>query len=53
MTLEEIAPGIDPDKDIYSKMSFVPNVGSVNEMDERIFNDGKMEVRKGLLDYLS
>jgi propionate CoA-transferase len=53
MILEEIAPGIDPDKDIYSKMSFVPHAGSVKEMDERIFNEGKMEVREGLLDYLS
>ena len=53
MILEEIAPGIDPDKDIYSKMSFMPNAGLVKEMDERIFNEGKMEVREGLLDYLS
>ncbi len=51
--LEEIAPGIDPDKDVYSKMSFMPNAGLVKEMDERIFNEGKMEVRDGLLDYLS
>jgi acyl CoA:acetate/3-ketoacid CoA transferase len=53
MILEEIAPGIDLDKDIYSKMGFVPNAGLVKEMDERIFNDEKMEVREGLLDYLS
>jgi propionate CoA-transferase len=52
MILEEIAPGIDPDKDIYSKMSFMPNTGSVKEMDERIFNDGRMDIRDGLLDYL-
>lgn len=51
--LEEIAPGIDPDKDVYSKMSFMPNAGLVKEMDERIFNEGKMEVRDGLLDSLS
>jgi propionate CoA-transferase len=51
--LEEIAPGIDLDKDVYSKMSFMPNAGLVKEMDERIFNEGKMEVRDGLLDSLS
>jgi len=51
--LEEIAPGIDPDTDVYSKMSFMPNAGLVKEMDERIFNEGKMEVRDGLLDSLS
>ncbi|MGA7370833.1 MAG: CoA-transferase [Nitrososphaeraceae archaeon] len=53
MILEEIAPGIDLDKDIYSKMSFVPNAGSVREMDERIFNDGKMDVLDALLNYMS
>jgi acyl CoA:acetate/3-ketoacid CoA transferase len=51
--LEEIAPGIDPEKDIYSKMSFVPTESSVKKMDERIFNDGKMEVWNSLLNYLS
>ena len=52
MILEEIAPGIDPDKDIYSKMNFVPAEMSVKVMDERIFNDGKMGVGTGLLNYL-
>lgn len=45
ITLQEVAPGIDLDKDIYSKMSFVPNQGSVKEMDERIFNNRKMGLR--------
>ncbi len=40
--LEEVAPGIDIDKDITSKMGFMPIVGSIKEMDKRIFNDGKM-----------
>jgi hypothetical protein len=31
----------------------MPNAGLVKEMDERIFNEGKMEVRDGLLDSLS
>jgi propionate CoA-transferase len=51
MILEEIAPGIDLDKDIYSKMGFTPIKGSVKEMDERIFSDGKMGVRDIILDH--
>jgi propionate CoA-transferase len=51
MILEEIAPGIDLDKDIYSKMGFTPIKGSVKEMDERIFSDGKMGVRDNILDH--
>ena len=43
--LEEIAPGIDLHKDIISKMGFMPIVGSINEMDKRIFNDGKMGIK--------
>ena len=43
--LEEVAPGIDIDKDITSKMGFMPIVGSIKEMDKRIFNDGKMGIR--------
>jgi acyl CoA:acetate/3-ketoacid CoA transferase len=42
--LEE-APGIDVDKDIISKMGFMPIVGSIKEMDKSIFNDGKMGIR--------
>jgi propionate CoA-transferase len=53
MILEEVAPGIDLDKDIYNKMSFTPIEGSLKEMDERIFNDGKMDVRDNILDHLS
>jgi propionate CoA-transferase len=51
MILEEIAPGIDLDKDIYSKMGFTPIKGSVKEMDERIFSDCKMGVRDIILDH--
>lgn len=53
MILEEIAPGIDLEKDIYSKMSFVPDSGSIREMDERIFNEGKMGVGDDLSHYMS
>jgi acyl CoA:acetate/3-ketoacid CoA transferase len=47
--LEEVAPGIDIDKDIISKMGFMPIVGSTKEMDERIFSDGKMDVRDEIM----
>jgi acyl CoA:acetate/3-ketoacid CoA transferase len=53
IVLQEIAPGIDLDRDVYSKMSFLPNEGSIKEMDERIFNDGKMDVKADLLSYMS
>ena len=45
IVLEEIAPGIDIDKNIISKMGFIPILGSIKEMDTRIFNDGKMGIR--------
>ncbi len=45
ITLQEIAPGIDLDKDILSKMSFSPEMKSVKEMDERIFRREKMGVK--------
>jgi propionate CoA-transferase len=46
LVLEEIAPGIDLNKDIISKMSFAPILGnSIQEMDRRIFNEGKMGIR--------
>jgi propionate CoA-transferase len=46
LVLEEIAPGIDLNKDVISKMSFAPIIGnSIKEMDTRIFSEGKMEIR--------
>ena len=47
--LEEVAPGIDIDKDIISKMGFMPIVGYTKEMDERIFSDAKMDVRDDIM----
>jgi propionate CoA-transferase len=47
--LEEVAPGIDLDKDIISKMGFMPIVGSVKEMDKRIFRYGKMGIRDEIM----
>jgi len=50
LVLEEIAPGIDLDRDIISKMRFTPIVGhSITEMDQRIFNDGKMSIRDEIM----
>ncbi|HEY7079980.1 MAG TPA: CoA-transferase [Nitrososphaeraceae archaeon] len=50
LVLEEIAPGIDLHEDILSKMSFTPILGnSIKEMDTRIFNEEKMEIRDKLM----
>jgi acyl CoA:acetate/3-ketoacid CoA transferase len=46
--LEEVAPGIDIDKDIISKMCFMPKVKSTKKMDERIFGKTKMGLREDL-----
>lgn len=43
--LEEIAPGIDLDKDVLSKMNFKPRFGRVKEMDSRLFRDDKMGIK--------
>ena len=43
--LEEIAPGIDLDKDVLSKMNFKPKLGRVKEMDSRLFRDDKMGIK--------
>ncbi|MDQ3806877.1 MAG: acyl CoA:acetate/3-ketoacid CoA transferase, partial [Thermoproteota archaeon] len=51
--LEEIAPGVDIDKDIISKMNFVPSQSSsVKQMDERLFCEGKMGTREKILQML-
>jgi propionate CoA-transferase len=43
LTLEEIAPGIDIDKDILAKMEFNPIVSpSLRQIDERLFGEGKI-----------
>lgn len=43
LSLEEISPGIDLDKDILSKMEFSPIVSSsIKQMDERLFREAKI-----------
>ncbi len=50
VTLIEIAPGIDLERDILSQMDFVPNVSKdLALMDERIFVDVPMGLRAQLL----
>lgn len=50
IVLEEIAPGIDIDKDIIPNMGFRPIIrGSIEEMDNRIFNESKMGVRDEIM----
>lgn len=46
LILEEIAPGVDLDKDVLRKMEFQPKVSSkMEEMDRRIFREGKMGLK--------
>lgn len=47
--MEEVAPGIDMDKDIISKMCFTPKVKSIKKMDERIFSKTKMGIKEDLM----
>jgi acyl CoA:acetate/3-ketoacid CoA transferase len=44
LLLEEIAPGVDLDRDILSKMEFQPHMGKLEEMDKRIFREEKMNI---------
>jgi len=44
--LEEIAPGIDLEKDLLSKMNFKPRVGIIKEMDSRLFRNDKMGIKE-------
>ncbi|MDR2504189.1 MAG: propionate CoA-transferase [Deltaproteobacteria bacterium] len=42
--LTEVAPGIDPERDIYPHMEFKPIVKQLKSMDPRIFQEGLMGV---------
>ncbi len=46
----EIAPGIDLERDVLSKLPFVPLVENLVEMDSTIFHPKPMELRKRFLD---
>lgn len=45
LELTEVAPGIDIERDILSQMTFVPVIGSLREMDRRIFEPTPMGLR--------
>jgi propionate CoA-transferase len=46
LTITEIAPGIDLEKDIFAHMGFKPNVsGNLKLMDERVFRDELMGIK--------
>jgi len=53
LVLEEIAPGIDLDKDILQKMDFVPKINrSVKRMDKRLFDiNSKMNIREDFVNH--
>jgi acyl CoA:acetate/3-ketoacid CoA transferase len=47
--LVETAPGVDLERDVLGKMEFRPAVRRVEEMDRRIFCEGKMGLREEAL----
>ncbi len=50
VTLIEIAPGINLDKDIFSQMEFKPEIADdLHEMDLRIFREEKMGIKEEIL----
>jgi acyl CoA:acetate/3-ketoacid CoA transferase len=47
LTLEEVSPGVDIDRDILSKMEFRPMIATpLKQMDERLFGVGKLGLRE-------
>lgn len=52
LVLEEIAPGIDIEKDVLSKMDFKPQISSeIKEMDIRLFGESAMNIRNDLKNF--
>jgi propionate CoA-transferase len=51
LTLTEIAPGIDIERDILAHMDFAPIVGNVVEMDGRIFRPEPMGLERDFLGF--
>ena len=45
VTLIEIAPGVDLEKDILAQMDFVPVIGEIKQMDARLFHKEKMGLK--------
>lgn len=47
IVLDEYAPGVDIDKDVLAKMSFVPEINpSLKQMDERLFKKETMGIKE-------
>ena len=47
LVLEEVAPGVDVDKDVLTRMEFRPSIDQgVKEMDRRIFRKGSMRLKQ-------
>lgn len=49
ISLVEVAPGVDIERDILAHMGFAPHIGDVAQMDPRIFIDAPMGLRDDLL----
>lgn len=49
LTLIEVAPGIDLEKDILAHMDFRPLIGTIGPMDPRIFQTPAMKIRNDFL----
>ena len=53
LVLEEIAPGVDIEKDILVKMEFEPKISSkLKEMDKRLFLPKKMGLKEEIKEAL-
>jgi propionate CoA-transferase len=50
LTLVEVAPGIDVERDILSLMPFKPEIATFKAMDTRLFRDEPMGLRDQMLD---
>lgn len=50
LELAEIAPGVDPRRDILDQLPFTPIIGSVREMELELFSAPVMHLRDRLLD---
>ncbi|WP_457753719.1 acyl CoA:acetate/3-ketoacid CoA transferase [Thermococcus sp.] len=54
LILEEVAPGVDVEKDILAKMEFEPKISPmIKEMDRRLFLAGKMGLKEEIKEALS
>ncbi|HET7642226.1 MAG TPA: hypothetical protein VFK40_01855, partial [Nitrososphaeraceae archaeon] len=45
LILVEIAPGVDIEKDILSKMDFTPKIGKIKPIDSELFKEGKIGIK--------